>query len=153
MLHSSNTVLRLTIGEASYDLPETLLYFEKNSKGTNGIFELAKGDGWDIGLIPGKIIKIGLLTRVGSVETLDVVFITRKEFIVPNYGNVMYRFTFSNDPNSAWQIDPAKLDMIHYKSDRIYDYAVADAVKALNNTFVAKLNYWTRNSTHGDEKI
>lgn len=143
MLHSSNTTLRLTIQGASYDLPETLFYFESGQEFTVGLFECGT---WPE--IPvGERIRLELYTKNELVESLKSVFIIRREFTNPDYGNVTIRYVFSTDADSDWQIDPMKLDMIHYKSDRVYDYAVSDAVKSLNTT----INNWTRNCTCGDE--
>jgi hypothetical protein len=148
MIHSSNTVLRLTIKGASYDMPETLFYFESSRCETVGLFECSTCPEIPV----GERIKIELFTRNELVECLDSVFIIRKEFTNPDYGNVSTRYIFSTHLESTWQINPVKLDMLHYKSDRIYDYAVTDAVKALNNTITTKINNWTRNCTCGDDK-
>ena len=149
-IHSSNTVLRLTIDGVSYDLPETLLYFEKSVLGIYGLFECpVEVEKLTIG---GYAIKIELFTRDRLVESLPGVFIIRKEFTNPDYGEVVYQYIFSTNVSHFWHIDPVKLDSIHYKSNRIYDYAVTDAVKALNSTITTKLNHWTRTCTCGDDK-
>lgn len=146
MLHSSNTVLRLTIKCAQYDLPESLLYFEEDRYGISGLFE----SGSSVDIAVGDPLKIELFTKNGPVEQINTTII-RKEFTNPDYGTAIYRYVFS--PDLKWRIDPVMLDIIHYKSNKIYDYAVTDAVKALNNTITTKISNWTQNCTCGDEKI
>ena len=155
-LHSSNTVLKLDVKGTVHLLPETLLYFERNNYSLYGFFEIgvnmfAGGSNQnvmkkmieDVDPVKVEVITSNAAKRIeinpfdydiiGVIESLGICYIYKQEFIVPSHGSLMCRYYFSNKISDRhdWSIDSKKLDDMHYKDNRVYDYAVKDAITEL----------------------